>query len=145
MMRKIYLFFIILLAGLAVSLSACAAAGSATGLAGSSWELVSYGPVGSQIAAAPGIDTQVDFGSDGRVSGNVGCNGFSGDYEEKNGSLIFDQMLSTMMACDEPRMSQESAVLQVMNGTARFEVNGGLLTIHAADGGSAITLSKRME
>jgi heat shock protein HslJ len=126
-------------------LSACAATGGSASLAGSSWSLVSYGPVGGQTPAASGIETHVNFGSEGRVSGSVGCNYFSGDYKVKNDSIVFGQIMSTEMACPEPQMMQENTAFQVMTGTARFQVEGDTLTIYAASGDSAITLSKMAE
>jgi heat shock protein HslJ len=46
------------------------------------------------------------------------------------------------MACQGPQMDQERAVLQVMNGTVSFQLQGNSLVIQAADGADAITLSK---
>jgi heat shock protein HslJ len=123
-----------------LTLSACGLAGNP--VKGTSWKLVSYGPAGKQIPAAAGIETSLDFGTHGRVNGNVGCNSFGGNYEVKNGEIVFTEMLSTMMACQGPQMDQEKAVLQVMNGTVGFQLQGNSLVIQAADGVDAITLSK---
>jgi heat shock protein HslJ len=51
--------------------------------------------------------------------------------------------MSTMMACEEPIMSQESSALQVMIGTAPFEIVGDTLTIHSADGNSVLILKRK--
>ena len=123
-------------------LTACAVGGTSVDLKGTSWRLVSYGPVGNQAPAAAGISTSLDFGTDGTVSGNMGCNSFGGNFEVKNGKLVFSQMISTMMACLGPQMAQEDAALKVMNGTVRFQVEGSMLTIFDASGANVITLSK---
>ena len=141
-MRKVSPFSFILLAGLALILSACASTGNSASLAGSSWELVSYGPVGNQIPAVPGVETKVDFGKDGQLGGDVGCNAFGGGYQVKNDRIIFSDMHMTMMACPDPETTQESATLQVMTGTVRFHLDGNTLTIYAASGDNAILLSK---
>jgi putative lipoprotein len=84
----------------------------------------------------------VDFCGDGRVSGKLGCNSFSGNYEVKDKRIVFSSMVSTLMACPEPQMKQEITAFQVMTGTVRFQVEGDRLTIYDASGASAITLSR---
>ena len=141
-MNKITRTMLIFLNALGLILSACAGSGASVDLKGTSWKLVSYGPLGNQTPAAAGITTSLDFGNDGTVSGNMGCNSFGGNFELKNGKLIFSQMISTMMACLGPQMAQEDAALKVMNGTVSFQVYGSTLTIFDASGANAITLSK---
>ncbi len=122
--------------------SASASEGLSNHLSGSSWRLVSYGPVGEQAPAAAGIETSLDFGLDGRISGRLGCNGISGNYAVTGGEIVFSAMTTTLMACPEPQMTQEGTALQVMNGTVHFEVEGNVLTIHDASGTNVITLSR---
>ena len=141
-MNKIPLTILILLIVSGVIFSGCTSGGTSIDLTGTSWKLVSYGPVGKQTPAAAGIQTSLDFGKDGRVSGNMGCNSFGGNYEVRGGNIIFSQIVSTMMACQGPQMDQEGAVLKVMNGTARFQLAGNTLTIYASSGDNAITLSR---
>ena len=121
-------------------LSACAANGPTDTLAGTFWKLVSYGKAENQTPAAPGIEKSLDFGSDGKVKGNVGCNQFSGNYELKNGKIDFGKLVSTLMACPEPQMTQERMVFQVMAGTASAEIRGNSLTISDASGANSIKL-----
>ena len=141
-MKKITIFLFNLLIASSLILSACASTGTSEGLAGTSWKLVSYGPTQNQTAAAPGIQTNLDFGTDGTVNGNVGCNSFSGNFQVNNGNVTFSRMLSTMMACQEPRMTQERVTLQVMSGTVHFQLQGNTLTIYDASGSNIIKLSK---
>ena len=138
-MKKSIKTTLLLLIATGLALSAC---GASADIQGSSWKLVSYGPVEKQTPAAADIQTNLDFGRNGRVSGNMGCNSFGGDFTVKNGNIVFSQMISTMMACDGPQMDQEGAALKVMNGTARFKVDGNTLTIYDASGANVITLSK---
>jgi heat shock protein HslJ len=100
------------------------------------------GTSGNQTPAAVGIETRLNFGRDGKVSGIKGCNSFGGNYEVKDNEIVFSQMVSTMMACPGPQMDQETTALRLMNGTAHFQLQGNSLVIQAADGASAITLSK---
>ena len=140
-MNKITLAIITLLVASGLILSACTSGGASADLKGTSWTLVSYGPAENQTPAAPGVETSLIFGTDGRVSGNLGCNSFGGNYEVKNGSLVFSQTISTMMACQEPQMTQESTAFQVMTGTVSFKLEGNTLTIYDTSGAIAIMFS----
>jgi heat shock protein HslJ len=141
-MNKIALIASIVILAAGLLLSACAPRAESTSLPGSSWKLVSYGRAENQIPAAPGIETSLVFGTDGQVSGSLGCNSFSGNYEVKDGKLVFGGLASTLMACPEPQMSQEGSAFQVLSGTVQFEISGSTLTIHDAAGSLALTLAQ---
>ncbi len=145
-MNRFPLMLIALLAASALLLSACgtgSGSGSLTAsLAGTSWKLVSYGPVSSPVNAVADVETSLVFGTDGTVGGSLGCNSFGGKYEEKDGSVTFSEIISTMMACtDESRMAQEQAAFQVLNGSDTYTIKGETLTILDAAGENALTLS----
>jgi heat shock protein HslJ len=139
-MNKITLTILALLAVSGLILSACTPVSAPAILSGTSWKLISYGPSESQTQAASGIDTSLVFGTDGTVSGNMGCNNFSGKYEMKDATLIFSQIISTMMACPDPAMTQEGTVFSVLNGTVQFKIQGTTLTIHASSGDKLLIL-----
>ena len=122
--------------GRAVLLCACTAPGAS--LSGTSWKLVSYGPAAAQIPAAAGVDTKLTFGTDGKVSGNMGCNSLGGDYSVSADKIVFGPLAATLMACPDPQMTQEGAAFQVLKDTVGFKLAGGTLTITSADGGSAL-------
>jgi heat shock protein HslJ len=123
-------------------LTACVSEVAPTILNGVSWKLVSFGPVGKQMPAATGIETSLTFGRDGQVSGMLGCNIIGGNYKVMNGNIIFNEIVSTLMACAEPLMAQEGTAFQVLNGTVRFSIDRDYLTIYDASGMNAITLSR---
>jgi len=136
MKRKVVLFA---LAGLL--LAACSPAASASPLG--EWTLVSYGDPSSPTPAAPGVETSIEFKADGTVSGNVGCNGFGGDYQVDGSAITFGPIVSTLMFCEGPVGEQESATLAVFVETAGFQVNGETLTITSADGSSVVVLARK--
>jgi len=110
------------------------------------WRLVSYGPPGSasnQILADPEIETSIEFDSDGRMSGNVGCNGFGGDYTVKGNQIEFGPVMSTMMFCEGPAGEQERWALAVFQESATFEIDGNKVTITAPDGFWSIVLERK--
>jgi heat shock protein HslJ len=140
-MKKL-MTILILLAASGSILSACAD-GTSGSLKGTSWTLVSYGSKGNQTPAAPGIETSLNFGADGQVSGNMGCNGFGGKYTLKDGKIIFSELMSTMMACPEPQMTQESTSFQAMTGTVTYQFNGDTLMLYDASGELALVLVRK--
>ena len=145
-MKKYTLTFIALFAAAALVLSACSAPAAntetPTGLAGTSWSLVSYGPAASQTPAEADVATSLVFGPDGALSGNMGCSGFGGKYEVTGGSVTFSEVVSTMMACEKGQvMSQEQAALKLLNGTATYALSGSSLVLTDANGENALTLS----
>jgi len=124
---------------LAVLMLAACAGGSSASVEGQ-WKLVSYGPAASQTPAAPDVETSIEF-KDGQLNGNVGCNGFGGDYSVKGDQMEFGPVMSTMMYC-EAVAEQESGTLAVFQETAGFVLDGDTLTITSADGAMSIVLER---
>ena len=107
------------------------------GLPGTSWEVTMYNN-GKEAVVGLIADSQVtlNFGADGQVSGNSGCNNYSGGYETSGAALKVGPLASTMMACDKPAgvMEQEQQYLTALQNAATFEIAGDTLTIRDADG-----------
>ena len=120
-------------------LSACSP-GKNTSIQGQ-WKLVSLGGPATQLTVDPEIETLIEF-AQGNLRGNVGCNGFGGDYTVDVDTLKFGPVMSTMMFC-EAVADQESGTLAALQGVVSFELTGNLLTITSADGNSSIVLEKK--
>jgi len=140
-MKKALLLYTTLFVIAGLTLAACA--GSASASVVGDWKLVSYGSPTSQTPAAPNVEAFVTFGSDGKLNGNVGCNSFSGDYKVDGNTITFGPIISTMMACANPIMEQESAVFSVFANSATFKIDRNILTITSADGGSAVVFKNK--
>lgn len=141
-MKNYPMFSIIVFLAALLALSACASS-SGDSLVGKHWKLASYGPVSAPIPATPGVETNLTFGADGNLSGNLGCNSMGGDYTVNNQKIVFGSVFATEMAClEEGRMSQESAAFQVLQGTTEFKIEGDTLTITSADGNSVLTFTE---
>lgn len=121
-------------------LAACAGGSPAT-IKGQ-WKLVSHGSAANQTPAAPDVDTSIEF-LDGQLNGNVGCNGFGGEYEVDGDVIKFGPVMSTMMFCEGPVGDQEMATVAVFQGSASFVLDGDTLTITSADGNSVIVLARK--
>lgn len=109
-------------------MSACTAKPSPASLTGS-WKLTSYGPANAPTPAVAGTEAGLTFKEDGTVTGNLGCNGFGGNYTVEGDKVTFKDIVSTLMACDDPRMAQEEAVHKVLTDTATFKIEGNTLTL----------------
>lgn len=121
--------YLLTLLVLSLAISACTAGdGGAASLIGS-WKLTATGPANSPTPAVPGTEAGITFNNDGTVSGNSGCNGFGGNYKVEGDQVTFDQITSTLMACDEPRMTQEEAVHRVLTDTATYKIQGNTMTL----------------
>jgi len=123
-----------------LTLSACAGGISAS--PEGTWKLVSYGPASAPVQAAPDVDTSIEF-KDGQLSGNVGCNGFGGEYELDGDTLTFGPVMSTMMFCEGPVGEQELGTLAVLQDKAAFALEGETLKITSVDGNSVIVLARK--
>jgi heat shock protein HslJ len=104
-------------------------------LTGKTWEMSGYnnGKGGFQSPLAEPVVTAV-FGDDGIVSGNGGCNNYSGPYEAKDGTIKAGPLVSTMMACEQPVMDQETAYLAALQKVATYQMEGTELIMRDAEG-----------
>ena len=78
-------------------------------LVGSRWQIVS---IGGQTVS--GDDYIIEFEQD-RLSGQAGCNRFSGPYTETRPTLRPGAIAATRMACSGPRMEHERRALQILS------------------------------
>ena len=124
-----------------IILAACSG-GSSAAIQGE-WKLVSHGSASSQMPAAPDVDTSIEFGADGKLSGSVGCNSFGGDYSVDGNTIKFSPITSTLMFCDGPVGEQETVTLNVLYESATFVLDGNTLTITSADRNSVIVLERK--
>ncbi|MFT3894538.1 MAG: META domain-containing protein [Anaerolineales bacterium] len=124
--------YLLILFLLSLALSACASAtntpANTPSLIGT-WKLTAYGPADSPTPAVADVDANLKFDADGKVGGSGGCNSLGGDYTVEGDQIKFGPIVSTMMACEEPRMTQEAMVAQVMTESVSYKIDGNTLTI----------------
>jgi heat shock protein HslJ len=120
------------------ALAACT--GGSSGSVEGKWKLVSYGSPSAQTPAVEGVETSIEF-KDGQMSGNVGCNGFSGEYTVEGDTITFSPVISTMMFCENVA-DQETGTLAAFQGAAKFTVDGNKLTITSEDGNAVVVLEQ---
>ncbi|MGE0597130.1 MAG: META domain-containing protein [Hyphomonadaceae bacterium] len=121
-----------LFAALAAIIAACAATPSAA-LEGA-WRLESMNGA-APIGPAPSMAF-----TEGRVSGNAGCNRYSGAYRQSGDRLVLGPLAATEMACigdegsPQALMMQETAFLSALAGELTVELQGEALELRGADG-----------
>lgn len=65
----------------------------------------------------------------GKLGGRSGCNVYGGSYSNTDGKLKIGDLISTMMACDEPTMQFEQTFFKTLEGAAEFVAESWKLTI----------------
>ncbi len=73
------------------------------------------------------------FAEDSRVSGNAGCNQFTGGYElGEAGGLSFGNIAATKMMCAD--MSVEDRFMEIMDDVAGYTITGDRLILMSRTG-----------
>lgn len=132
-MKKI-LFALGFGAGLLI-LSACSSSAGQQGdqrdLTGTMWSLTTFMDKG----LVPGSGITIEFASEGKVSGSSGCNRYAGVYKTDGNSIVISSPLaSTMMACPQEIMDQETAYLKALGDVKTYTATKDQLTLLDASG-----------
>jgi heat shock protein HslJ len=112
-------------------------------LAGTSWVLDSFSTQG--VATAPVGETPItlEFSNDGNVGGNAGCNSYGGPYQVEGIDLVFDEIVSTLIACaDSDQMEQEIQFLEALQSVTTFQIDGDQLILHYDEGQSMLIFTR---
>jgi heat shock protein HslJ len=83
------------------------------------------------------IDSKVTaiFADDGTISGEAGCNTYSGTYEVDGDAMTIGPLASTMMACaDEEVTQQETAYLAALSNVSTYSITGNSLELRDESG-----------
>ncbi|WP_033321418.1 META domain-containing protein [Streptomyces yerevanensis] len=114
--------------------SASVGAGQQTKITGKHWQVDSMN-VGGTTYEAP-ADAHIEFGEDGKVGGNYGCNHFGATAEMQGDTMkVGSDTLQTKMACGEKPMEFESKMAETLSeSTITTKVDGDKLTLTTQDG-----------
>ena len=108
------------------------------------WNVTGYNN-GKQAVTSPiaGTSLTATFTAD-TVSGNSGCNTYTGPYTIDGTSLKIGPLASTMMACASQAASdQEARFLTALQASTTFSQTGAVMTLRAADGATQVTLAAK--
>lgn len=98
-------------------------------LANTSWTLAFINGTQPTI---PGVTITALFDDAGGLSGDAGCNNYSGSYSVTGDALAVGPLTAGRMSCAEDVDAQEQAYLAALQSAATFAVNGGQLIIYDA-------------
>jgi heat shock protein HslJ len=119
-----------------------APAGSSA-LPGSSWIVTAYNN-GKQavVSTMAGTDLTANFGTDGNLTGNSGCNTYSASYKIDGSNITIGPAATTRMACEQAVMDQEQQYLSALSTAATYRLDGSKLELRTADDALAVTMGK---
>ena len=99
---------------------------SAPTLSGTSWTIVSINRFPTVATAQP----TADFGADGKVSGNAGCNTYNGTYTVTGDNITVSPLISTRIACASADITtQEGAFLEALSRATHWSIDQGNLSL----------------
>jgi heat shock protein HslJ len=121
-------------------------AGGGADLPGTAWDVTGYND-GSQADASVLASTTLtaNFGEDGTLTGNSGCNEYSGPYKITGSQIGIGPISSTEKACSDPAgvMEQEAQYLAALENAEVFVVEGNSLELREVDGTLMAKLAKK--
>jgi heat shock protein HslJ len=106
-------------------------------LTGQAWQLTSYNNgTGGVVSVLDGTTVTAEFGPDGRIAGNAGCNSYSAGYTLTGEQISIEQPVATLMYCSDPAgvMDQEQAYLAALPNAATYAFVGSSLELRDANG-----------
>jgi len=106
------------------------------------WNLVQVKDGAETLLPTPPVMATATFSEDGTVSGNAGCNQYSGSYEQAGSSLSVAQLVMTRKLCiAEEAMKVESAFSGAFVLVNSWDVNDGDLVLKDHNGNTVIKLT----
>ncbi len=112
-------------------------------LEGIDWKVTGFNN-GRSAVVSPLLDTVLSLRfEDGKLTGNAGCNRFSGTYTRDGSRLsIASPVATTRMQCGDEVMQQEREFLAAVQAAVTWAIDVGMLDMHRADGERALTASR---
>jgi heat shock protein HslJ len=111
-------------------------------LHGSLWLITQAGGEEIQAVRGPDAPNLIFDEKLRRVSGSTGCNRIAGGYTLEGDKLLFQQMVSTRMACISG-MEQEDRILKALGTIERYRFADGQLELLDAAGAASLRLQTK--
>jgi len=110
------------------------------------WDLFSYNNgKGAIETVIIGSTTTADFGVDGKLAGSGGCNQYSASYTTSGSKgITITQPITTLMACENNLMQQESQYLSLLPKASTYEIAGDQLTLFDSTGTKILIYNKHV-
>lgn len=95
----------------------------------------------TDAVVSPAAEATITFGSEGEVSGNSGCNEFTGAYTGEGTAISVTGLAATSAnACAPEITQQENDLFAALQGATQVEFAGTHVTLKMADGTIAVVL-----
>jgi heat shock protein HslJ len=115
-------------------------------LAGTEWDVTNYNN-GNQavVGVLEGTTLTASFDKDGNLSGNSGCNQYTGTYKVDGNQITIGPLASTMMMCSDPAgvMDQEAQYLAALQSAASYRIEGNVLELRTKDDALAAMFNRK--
>jgi heat shock protein HslJ len=122
------------LASVILVAAACSASGGSGGtLEGTTWLMKSYDNGTSMVNVPQGVYPDAVF-ADGKVSGILVCNSYTGGYTQSGSSLTISGLATTMMACPDTTAGVEEQMAAAMQKAATYTASAASLKIYDSSG-----------
>lgn len=108
--------------------------GAGVTLENTPWSLVSFGPAGANTPLVEGSTITLLL-ADGPAGGMSGCNSYGATYQVEGGNISFDEITSTLVACEDEQVTeQEQRYFDALETASTYELEGNQLRITYDDG-----------
>lgn len=98
--------------------------GKIVDLTNTQWKLVIWERVGEQnMTPLPDSNITLNFTSDGKVNGFSGCNNYVSGVTIEGEVIKISQAASTLKACPENLMNQETQFMMALSNITRYKIN----------------------
>ncbi|MDF3302289.1 META domain-containing protein [Streptomyces tropicalis] len=104
-------------------------------LQGTRWDVTATGAGGTAVPVPGKARAHLVFDA-GRVTGSLGCNGFSAAATVRDGRIALGPAATTRMMCDASLMTVEKDLLRLFGTTVSYRIDQRTLTLTSENGGT---------
>lgn len=104
---------------------------SAATLTGLKWSATALGGAGVVSSFIAGTEVTANFGDDGSLQGNAGCNNYTASYTVEGSALTVGPATTTRLLCNAPEgiMEQEEQYLSALEAANAYRIEGDTLEL----------------
>lgn len=103
------------------------------------WRLTAYNFTDAVPYPIDQNEVTLNINKAGKLGGRSGCNVYGGSYSTEKGRLKISDIISTMMACDEPSMEFERGFHATLAAATKLKIVDGELTLTDRKTGNSLT------
>jgi heat shock protein HslJ len=108
-------------------------------LGDTSWDVIGYNNGKQAVTSVlAGTTLTAEFGKDGNLSGNSGCNTYNGTYTTTGNQIKIGPLATTRMACPQEIMDQETQYLAALQSAATYRIEGTGMELRTKDDALAV-------